>query len=414
MELGQCPGGQVPSGRPRRRVGTATNWLAKVTYISEVQIADTAHRSIRLDSLTSLRFCAAALVLAHHLCYLLAPGTPAWNAVSGGYIGVGFFFVLSGFVLTWTRRSETTIRHFYGRRVARVYPLHLATAAIAALLLTSWGQRLNPLPSFLNVFMLQSWVPHEGFGASLNGVSWSLSCEAVFYLCFPFLVRLVERAQVRTVVTVTVAAMLVLAVVAVVALPDEAAQQFLYKNPIPRMAEFVVGIALATAMRRGYRSRVGMGRATAAWVASYVAVLFLSLLSRRLGLPDLRFYGDLVSLPATCLLIAAAASSDLRGAGFSVLRTRWLVRLGEASFALYMVHYLLIQEWVHVFGRPASSLAVLAVATLLAATAIALSVAAYRWLERPLEGALRKRLGQEPTRAKPLAHDDRLIGRQTG
>jgi peptidoglycan/LPS O-acetylase OafA/YrhL len=359
------------------------------------ETADTAHKSIRLHSLTSLRFLAALLVLIHHLCLLLLPTTLLWKASSAGFVGVGFFFVLSGFVLTWTHRETLLVRNFYGRRVARVYPLHLATAVLAAFLLLSAGEQIPVVPAVLNIFLLQSWVPIERFGSSLNGVSWSLCCEAFFYLCFPLLVRLVARHRLVIVAAATIAAMVASAVAVIVIAPAEVAEQILYKNPLFRIGDFLLGIVLATGARRGLRSRVPVSVAAGLWILSYIADLALQPAMHWLGLTDLRVYGDLITLPATCLLILAAASSDVRNT-WSLLRTNWLIRLGDASFALYMVHYLIISEWLRIFGPPATLGGGVGAAAILGGSAIAVSLVVYGRFERPAESMLRRRLGAPP------------------
>src|SRR5215469_15689462 len=95
-----------------------------------------------LPSLTGTRWMAAFLVFGLHLRNLgYLNGAPVdfagWPFMAGT-TGVSFFFVLSGFVLTWSARPRDTAAGFWRRRIARIYPVHLATAA-AAMLLGSTG-----------------------------------------------------------------------------------------------------------------------------------------------------------------------------------------------------------------------------------------------------------------------------------
>lgn len=143
----------------------------------------------QLNSLTSLRFFAAIAVVLHHGSISLAPGS-VWSTIfSAGYVGVSFFFVLSGFVLAWSFDPNLPVGPFYGRRFARIYPLHIITAAISVPVILYCGGSIVPGAALANVVLLQGWVPTEEYGSSLNGVSWSLSCEAFFYAMFPFVVR---------------------------------------------------------------------------------------------------------------------------------------------------------------------------------------------------------------------------------
>src|SRR5512133_3297128 len=85
----------------------------------------------RLDSLTGLRFLAALLVFAYHAGSV---GTLTGNGITApGRSGVSFFFILSGFLLTWTARPDDTRRAFYQRRVARIVPSYLVALALVLL-----------------------------------------------------------------------------------------------------------------------------------------------------------------------------------------------------------------------------------------------------------------------------------------
>src|SRR5947208_9971420 len=84
----------------------------------------------RLDALTGLRFWFAFLVVMHHsLEHWFGPRV--YPVADFGYIGVDFFFVLSGFVLTWSWRPELRARRFWWHRFARIWPLHLTTLVLA-------------------------------------------------------------------------------------------------------------------------------------------------------------------------------------------------------------------------------------------------------------------------------------------
>lgn len=85
----------------------------------------------RLDALTGLRWWAAFWVFGYHL--LNYTGMPLLIAapLEIGSIGVTFFFVLSGFVLTWSMTGEVSASTFYTRRFARIWPSHIVALLLA-------------------------------------------------------------------------------------------------------------------------------------------------------------------------------------------------------------------------------------------------------------------------------------------
>ena len=90
-----------------------------------------------IDSLTSLRFIFAIMVFGAH-CYVI-DSFFSTHFFKEGFVGVSFFFVLSGFIIAYNyqkRLSENKItkRTFWVARIARIYPLHWLTLLIAVVL----------------------------------------------------------------------------------------------------------------------------------------------------------------------------------------------------------------------------------------------------------------------------------------
>src|SRR5712672_2496677 len=162
----------------------------------------------RLPALTSLRFIAALHVVIFHFLAMQILGGPGWyqKLASIGYVGVSFFFVLSGFILVYTYAGRPMIlKEFWRARFARVYPAYVFSLLFTApwfffAVLTmnipffAWAKAHLKLILLMVPSLLQAWVPQAAL--SWNPVAWSLSVEAFFYLLFPFLlVFLVRRSQ---------------------------------------------------------------------------------------------------------------------------------------------------------------------------------------------------------------------------
>ena len=347
-----------------------------------------------LPSLTALRWAAAFTVFGLHVTGLgHVGGQPrriAEWAVGAGAVGVSFFFILSGFVLAWSARPHDSVTGFWRRRIARIYPLHLVTAAlaVAVALVIAPGTRIFGPDAVANLLLLNSW--HRDWWQSLNPVSWSLTCEAFFYAVFPLFFPLLRRAGTGVLTAVAGASAAV-----VMLLPwangHFALALFVNSNPLLRLPEFVLGVALALLVRHG----AWRGPRLEASLAFALAGYFLSR-----EIPGGYGYAACTVIGFSCL-IAAAAVADATGAP-SMWRRAWLVRLGELSFAFYMVHFLVIRcaSFLLRGHAPLSGRAGLAVAVAVFSVALALSWILYERVELPGRRAI---AGRSPRRREPAA-----------
>lgn len=367
-----------------RRPNAASPDLKVPVHPSQTRVA--------LDSLTSLRFIAAALVLAHHGAVFFMPGSPLQRVTNVGYVGVEFFFILSGFVLMWSFSPDLPVRTFYGRRIARIYPLYIVTTILAVPVLLLVGRSIGLWETITAVFGVQAWIPMTSFGEALNPVSWTISCELFFYAIFPFVARLVPRLRLRLTAAVILIVMVIVVILVITLTPIETAKALLYKGPWFRVGGFLLGVLLAQAMRAGYRPRFGLRLAFVVFVLSYAIAMFAGPIAVHLGIPNVRAWADLVMIPAVCMLITTAATSDLASTR-TWLTAPQLVRLGQASFALYLTHYLIMMVVWHVVGDSLPPLQAVTVLVVTAVACIALSVPVFQRFERPLERSLRRRIG---------------------
>ncbi len=306
----------------------------------------------QLPSLTGLRWVAAFLVFGYHVqivgYFHSGLGQNLITALfASGSVGVSFFFILSGFVLMWsTPRSPA--RRFWRRRFARVYPLHLATALAAGVFLLLHAPHDLPTPAeaLANLALVHAWFPDTSFYQSLNTVSWTLSCEAFFYLMFPLLCRAVIRLRAlgaavlaSSVLLVTIAGPLVGGLFASRQTPAWVFHWF----PLGRLPEFVLGVALAHLVRlththlQQYSTRLWNG-AVVLTVVGYVAAFANS---------PLRYAS--CTAAGFALLLVAASVSDLRGDRL-VFQRPTFVKLGEISFAFYLVHLLVVRVLETIIG----------------------------------------------------------------
>ena len=335
-------------------------------------------RPRRIDHLTALRFLAALMVFVVHLNYFL-PGSWPLDHLS---VGVSFFFVLSGFVLTWSARPEDGAASVYRRRIARIVPVYLL-AWLGGVILTIPEHAPHDLKTLIvTVTLMQAWIPNHHMYFRVNLVAWSLSCEAFFYLCFPFVLRALRRLSARALSAVGIASIAATGVVFPLVSQrihdPQLASWFIYIFPGTRFAEFLLGMVLGLALRNNWR--IGLH-------PLWPAVLLLGALIATYHVPE-RFGREALTVVPIALLIVSVAGADL-GDRASVLGAHWLIRLGEWSFAFYMVHTLWFRAAAIVLPRPTTIPVGFAIDVAVLVLSIASAGAVYQRYEMPLERRLR-------------------------
>ncbi len=309
----------------------------------------------RLPSLTGLRWIAAFLVFGFHVgtLGLIAAGPwekAAWDKLFGhGASGVSFFFVLSGVVLAWSARPGDTKRGFWQRRIAKIYPNHLVTFLIVLAIMFAWGDQISPGPTLANLFLVQTWTWVPGYQYSINSVSWSLCCELFFYLCLPFVLPLLRRFPTWLIYGGLAGVMLVILLMSNSLgigwfpiekhLVPEYRWWFTQMFPPVRSLEFFTGVLAGVLLTRRQWYGPGLWTSTAIFVVLYAACTFY--------IPG-SFAMAVLTLGYLVLICGAAKRPERRA---SPWRWRWMVWLGEVSFAFYLVHVALIQNVLRLLDR---------------------------------------------------------------
>lgn len=348
-------------------------------------------RPMDLRRLTSIRAIAALLVFGYHINHH-GSWLPGGRLFASGFVGVAFFFILSGFVLTWSTKPGSSARDFWARRFARVYPSHFVMAGVALLVpVTAFPVSWGALTA--NIFLVQAWFPDWSVVFGINAVSWSLSCEAFFYLIAPFLIGWSRERPYRQVVPAFGAwSLLAFAAAVLAGFSANATDVWAYTNPLIRSGEFVLGILLAIIVQRGWRPNVPV------WVG-FMVVLGVAVMLRGHLVPQ--SVVDVLFVLPFALIVWLAASADLRGAS-GLLTHRWAVYAGEVSFAFYLVHELVIMNLIAAVGGEGgwSGLAWAVMALVLSVMA---AVALHHAVELPAQRWLRRRLlrGRQPSGTSP-------------
>lgn len=319
---------------------------------------------MKLDQLTFTRYLAALGVVFFHYGEHVFPANKAgFHAVlTAGPIAVSYFYVLSGFIMAiayyrpQTKESFPTIRYWLAR-FARIYPIYLL-ALLLMVFAKRQGSGSDLSTVLLSVGMLQAWIP--GYPLTLNAPGWSLSVEAFFYLCFPLLVFLVKRQQLRPLATVTIALWLLTQIIHTTLLNSSAYQpfsllhDFIFYFPIMHLNTFLMGfIAGVWLQDHPNQSLVGIQKPLhpLGWVIAITITLLIirEPLTTLTGIKLDYTNGLIAPLFLAIIVLLALDRSYLS----QWLRHRWLILLGEASFSLYIlqkplhgIYNTLVPSWI--------------------------------------------------------------------
>ena len=155
--------------------------------ISPMKTNETTQGTPKLyvGTLVSLRFFAVMLIVIHHLRYLFIP-TLLHNE-NFGILGVAFFLILSGFVITLNYQKFTRMEdslNFLWNRIIRIYPLHIFSFLICLLIFLLRDFPVSISTAVINIVLVQSYFPSKEIYFSFNSLSWMLSTLFFFYIVF--------------------------------------------------------------------------------------------------------------------------------------------------------------------------------------------------------------------------------------
>jgi peptidoglycan/LPS O-acetylase OafA/YrhL len=375
---------------------------------AESDEARTGRRHLAYNpALDGIRGLAVGAVLLFH-------GGFSW--ARGGYLGVSTFFTLSGFLITsllvveFGRSRRIGLTAFWARRLRRLLPASAVTLALLLLSLVvmneDWEGTVpgDVIASALNVANWRFLFADRSYAELFASPSpvlhfWSLAIEEQFYWLFPLLtagVLVAAKGSLRVYAAV-LGGLLALSGVLTLLYSDSPDTVY-YSTPI-RMGEIVVGSLLAVALAEGRTSGL---RRWAPWVglagAVALAMSVWAWWNVEQSTSVLSEGGLLVyALVSGALVLSACVDGPVR----RVLAFEPLRLLGVISYGAYLFHwplFLLLDEqrvdgWLDPFNlrlRGVGLFALRLVATL------ALAVASYHLLERPIRNGERPKLASPP------------------
>jgi peptidoglycan/LPS O-acetylase OafA/YrhL len=291
-----------------------------------------------LPALTGIRFLAAMQVVFFHFGSSFAlrhsATRPLGNLLANGWIAVSLFFILSGFILSYTYaghiESPGGKRRFWAARFARIYPVYV----LSLVLMLPFQSSLPIGLAVAVVTMVQAWNPsHPNFLYAWNLTAWTLSIEAFFYLVFPFLLVFVEKMSSRALKALLGMTLLVMAFGHTIThFIEPLSQRAFIPLPLFRLPEFFTGLVLGLLF---LRSRSVRHNSIRIYISLFAIIAVLLAFRER--------WLSLIVIPYA-ILIYELAACDCKIS--RLLGSRIFVLLGGASYAVYLLQ-VPVRSWVH-------------------------------------------------------------------
>lgn len=319
----------------------------------------------REEQLQFLRFLAFLNIFIYHSEQWLFFRYPVSHC---GFSAVSFFFMLSGLVSGYTMIGKPedlgwkTIGAFLWKRICRLYPLYFCTVLFTVLftqlpemlLRVDFSAAAELLGQLLRtILLLQAWFP-DGYYA-YNGVGWYLSVMVFLYALTPLAMAVLRKVNSHPksfLLFILMGGSLLFAAAAYCYVTQRMDMSYWhYIFPPARLGEYLAGMVMGAAVH-SVKNRIPMGSVMRI-VFTVLEIAVLIYWFRQLSFPGNYWRNHIVSwlIPSSLVLLVFSV-----GAGWisGLFRWRPLVRLGDASFACYLIHQILIN--LYNTQHPAASL----------------------------------------------------------
>lgn len=346
-----------------------------------------------IKPLTSLRMFFALFVFLSHLAFLKNDTNyeNIFNSIfDEGFLGVSFFFILSGFILSYNYKEKFIIgniskKEFYISRLARVYPVHIATTALVLLLTfiqsgKGWEYLIQ------HIFLIQSFFLEENIHFSLNSPSWSISDELFFYLLFPFAFLISEK--IRTYIFILY---LVGILILNMQLNKNQDHYWLYISPFVRFSDFLLGIILFDLYEKIKVTYSKINIPT--FIFELGAILLFILFFVFHNKIDISYrYSIYYWLPMAAIILIFALShvAQKKSIITNFLSNKYMVLAGEISFSFYLLHVLEIQILNYMKKILSFNIDLMLFSFIIFIVTLIASFIMYKYIEKPLNRKMKK------------------------
>lgn len=287
------------------------------------------------ENLNGLRFICILMVLWHHNQIVTFLGS---DLLDRGFMGVDFFFVLSGFLITTlllreeARYGSFSMKNFYLRRIIRIVPVYFFVVSMVSLyyIIVKGQYHLAELLPFYYLFLSNFLVEH----IPLLTITWSLSVEEQFYVIWPVLLMLLPRDWIIP----ALSALVVLNVAGGLNINGAESPELWpleFSLPNSTYAPILMGAMSAIVLdRRNFFIEIYpfLGRKY-----SSLFLFFALILTLQLAPSDVRGWPNLaIHSLMTLIVMSLVVREDMALTTF--LTSRVVARIGSVSYGIYLYH----------------------------------------------------------------------------
>lgn len=343
--------------------------------------------------LTGFRFITAFMIFLSHAALFLGLKFDFWVAdtfLANSSVFMSGFFVLSGYILTqlyagtdFTQKKE--VWNFYIRRFARIYPVYIFVTVVFFFLFPSFIFTPTDWVRIVinDLFLTQGFFPNVS-DLGINCVTWSISVEAFFYLCFPLLITLFKsHARLLLFLAGIMSFVISVNIIGDVHTNLDSIHRLAvyYTNPVFRLSEFMIGISFNLLKNEGCLDSLPYLLNSCVFVFCLIISLALTpLASEKYS----HMAANFILVPLFGVLIVNFHNIK---SGF-LQRSSVLNFLGKISYSFYLWQFLIII--CGIFMQKTSGFNTLALVAFLFFINVILSCLSYVFLEVPARRILLK------------------------